>query len=355
VPPRGHDLGDEAHALRLVGLDDAAREDHVERAAQAHDARQALRAAVDQRDAEAALGEAEPAGLGGDAQVAPQRQLEPPGQAPAGDRGDRGLRRDQAGEAERAVVELQPRPEGLDRLEVGAGAEGQLAGAGQHQHAGVRVVDEALVGGGQQVGGRAVDRVAALLAIDREDGGRATALVGDRIGHGRLLVARIFGLDPDHPQRVIEHDPDVAAVPRLDAHFDPPLRVALDADHLTGSGIRERRPHRSDARPTLQLVPRERPAGTQLLVDAAQLEIVPEVHLDHGAVVTDDVDLPPVAVAPGLLRHAVGHPLHGDGLRVQRPLLVTQAKRQDHDGEGHRGNEDKQGRPAQDSILHPKA
>ena len=43
--------------------------------------------------------------LGGDAQVAPQRQLEAAGQAPARDRGDRRLGRDEAREAERPVGE----------------------------------------------------------------------------------------------------------------------------------------------------------------------------------------------------------------------------------------------------------
>ena len=76
-------------AVRLLGLEDAAGEDDVERAALADDARQALRAAVDERDAPAALGEAEPRVRVADAQVAPQRQLEPAGEAPAADRGDR--------------------------------------------------------------------------------------------------------------------------------------------------------------------------------------------------------------------------------------------------------------------------
>ena len=80
---------------------------------------------------------------------------------------------------------LEPRPEALDRLEVGAGAEGQLAGAGDHQHARLVVVDEVPVGLGQQAGGGPVDRVAALLAVDRDDRRRAAALVGDRVGHAR--------------------------------------------------------------------------------------------------------------------------------------------------------------------------
>src|SRR5919109_3826387 len=63
------DLVDESHRERLAGLDDATGEDEVERPAEADHARQPLRAAVDQRDAPAALEAAEAAGVGGDAQV----------------------------------------------------------------------------------------------------------------------------------------------------------------------------------------------------------------------------------------------------------------------------------------------
>ena len=90
-PPVLDDLGDQAHRERLGGLEDPAREDEVERAAQADDARQPLRAAVDERDAAAALGEAEREPSAAIAQVAPQRELEAAGQAPAPDRGDRRL------------------------------------------------------------------------------------------------------------------------------------------------------------------------------------------------------------------------------------------------------------------------
>ena len=111
-----------------------------ERPAQADDPRQPLGAAVDQRDAPAPLGEAEAGVLGRDPQVAPERQLEAAGQAPAGDRRDRRLRRRQAGEpigpsgrcrARRRSLARRDargrrrgrlRPLG-DRLQVGAGAE----------------------------------------------------------------------------------------------------------------------------------------------------------------------------------------------------------------------------------------
>ena len=103
----------------------------------ADDAREALRAAVDQRDAPAALGAAERGGGGGDAQVAPERELEAAGEAVAGDRGDRRLGGGEAGEAERAAGGVGV--ERLDRLQVGAGAEGCVARAGEDEHRGVIV------------------------------------------------------------------------------------------------------------------------------------------------------------------------------------------------------------------------
>ena len=64
----------------------AAGEDQVERAALADQARQAHRAAVDQRHAPAAAEDAEHRVFVGHAQVAPQRQLEPAGDGVARDR-----------------------------------------------------------------------------------------------------------------------------------------------------------------------------------------------------------------------------------------------------------------------------
>ena len=77
----GDDLGEQADRERLLRIDDASGEDQVECPAETDDARQPLRAAVDQRHAPAPLGIAEPRALGRDAQVAPQRELEPAGQA----------------------------------------------------------------------------------------------------------------------------------------------------------------------------------------------------------------------------------------------------------------------------------
>ena len=72
---------------------------------------------------------------GGDPQVAPERQLDAAGEAPAVDRGDRRLRRGEPGRAHRPVrvVDVE-----VHRLQVGAGAEGLAAGAGEDEDAGAR-------------------------------------------------------------------------------------------------------------------------------------------------------------------------------------------------------------------------
>ena len=142
-----HDLVHQPPVERLGGLDHAAGEDHLQRPAHADYPRQTLGAAVDQRDAETTLGEAELRLGGRDPQVAPQRQLEAARKAPSGDRRDRRLRGLEAGEAERPVRALvEP---GVDRrlrivagelrralgerLQVGAGAERLRALAGQDE------------------------------------------------------------------------------------------------------------------------------------------------------------------------------------------------------------------------------
>ena len=158
-----------------------AGEGQLQRAAHPDDPRQALRAAVDQRHSPAPLEQAERRVLGRDPQVAPQRDLEPAGQAPAADRGDRGLGRRHAREPHRPlwVLDLE-----VHRLQVGARAERDAAGARQHHHPRAVVGLEALQGLAQQLGGRRVDGVAALWAVDRDQRRGAGALVPDGgVGH----------------------------------------------------------------------------------------------------------------------------------------------------------------------------
>ena len=187
VLPGRHDLVHQPDAVRLVRVNGPPGEDQLERAAEADDPRQPLRAAVDQRHAPAALEQAESRALGGDAQVAPQRKLDAARQAPARDRRDRRLLRHDAGEAHRAfgVVGLERR----DRLEIGARAEGDVSGAGQDHHARVVVGLERSQRLAERLRGRPVDGVAALRAVDRHHGGAAGALVAD--GRARSSPDRI--------------------------------------------------------------------------------------------------------------------------------------------------------------------
>ena len=114
-----------------------------------------------------------------------QRQLEPAREAPAGDRGDRGLRGGLAREAERAACHL---PDAGRASSIAfRSAPAQKASS----PAPVRISDarpvvglEALEPLGEQVGGGTVDRVAALLAVDRQHRGGTAALVGHGLcGH----------------------------------------------------------------------------------------------------------------------------------------------------------------------------
>ena len=75
-------------------------------------------------------------------------------------------------------------PMRVERLQVGAGAERLLARARDDEHARAVVGDERAEGLVQRLGGRAVDRVAALRAVDGDDRGGAGALVVDQRGGG---------------------------------------------------------------------------------------------------------------------------------------------------------------------------
>ena len=128
------------------------------------------RAAVDERYAPPPAEHAEHRVARGDAQVAPQRELEPARDRVALDRGDHGLRQQHPRRSHRAVALGLNAVAAVvaDRLQVGAGAE-RAARAGEHRDV-VRVVG---VERAERVGelgrGRAIDRVAALGPVDRDD------------------------------------------------------------------------------------------------------------------------------------------------------------------------------------------
>jgi hypothetical protein len=196
--PARHDLVDEPDPLRLARVDHAAGDDQLHRDAEADDPRQPLRAAVAEADVPAPAGDAERGVLVGDAEVGPAGPLQPARVGDAVDGGDRRLV--QAGPARRAE---DPRPlsarvggsllrrDGDDDvarervLEVAAGAEGVLAGAGQHPHERGVVVAEARPGVEQLAREHRPDRVHALRPVDRDHGHRAVLLVAEMfVVHG---------------------------------------------------------------------------------------------------------------------------------------------------------------------------
>ena len=173
-------LGQQPHRERLARVDHPPREDQIQCTPESDHARQALGAAVDQRHTPAPLGVAQDGRVCRDPQVAPQRDLEPAREAVAGDRGDRGLGRSEPREAHRALLAHQTALHRTGRLQVRSGAEGELTGTGHDEHASVLVRLEAQVCLVQRGRGRAVDGVAALGPVDRDQRRRADALVPDR-------------------------------------------------------------------------------------------------------------------------------------------------------------------------------
>ncbi len=182
MPTVGNDLGQQAHPQGLLCVDDAPGEDQIERAPEAEDPRRALRAAVDQRDSPAPLGKPQARAGGGDAKVAPKRELESTREREAGDRGDGGLGGREAREPHRPLGRHQPSGERLGGLEVRAGAEGDAAGAGEHEHARPFVGLEGQEPLVQRDRGGPVHGIAPRRAVDREQRGGADALVANLVG-----------------------------------------------------------------------------------------------------------------------------------------------------------------------------
>jgi hypothetical protein len=176
LPRRGH-RGDQPDPLGLLGVDGAAGEDQVERPPEPDDPRQPLRPAVDQRHPPAALEEAEGGARRRQPQVTPERQLDPARQTPAVDRRDRRLRGGEPAEAHRPgrVLDVE-----IQRLQVGAGAEGLSPGPGEDEDAGAVVGLEPLEALAQGGRGRRVDGVPPLRPVDGQHRRRADPFVAHR-------------------------------------------------------------------------------------------------------------------------------------------------------------------------------
>ena len=168
---------------RLVGLDHPPGEDHVQRAAEADDPRQALGAAVDQRHAPAALGEAERASP----RVAMRRSHHSASSRPPARHQPRS-RRSSAWTGCRRVKPsgpsgASPRPSVSSALR---SAPAQKASSPAPVRTRTRASSSASkrsIALAQQLRRRPVDGVAALGPVDRQDSRGAVAFVSHLIGH----------------------------------------------------------------------------------------------------------------------------------------------------------------------------
>ena len=160
--------------LGLVGIDRAAGQDQLERARLADQARQALRAAIAGNEAELDLRQAEPRGGGGEAEGAGERQLEPAAEGIAVDERDRQHRqavelgKDRLPEAAPGAYRGQRAADQF--LDVGAGAERPVAGAGDQQAARIGRGDLVEAAGeiAQQREGQRVERLRPVERDERE-------------------------------------------------------------------------------------------------------------------------------------------------------------------------------------------
>jgi len=160
----------QTHAPGLLRVHRPPGEDQIHRTPEADDLWQAHRSQVDQRHPEAATEHSEDRLLGGDAQVAPESELQPSGHRVPLDRRDDRLPEPHPRRAHRTIAlradgaEL-PLGEGL---EVGAAAE-VLARTGEDRDRERRVAVELPEGGGERRGGGGIDRVPALGSVEGDD------------------------------------------------------------------------------------------------------------------------------------------------------------------------------------------
>src|SRR5438093_8301 len=154
------DVGARLGALGLARVHRPAREDQIERAAEADDRRQSHRAAVDQRQAPAAVEDAHDRILLDHAEIAPEGQLEAARDSVTRHGGDHRLGEPHARRAHRplAVRAGVPRRRRREGLEIEARAEGAV-GAPEHGDARLAVALEGAERGAQRCGRRRIHRV----------------------------------------------------------------------------------------------------------------------------------------------------------------------------------------------------
>ena len=167
------DAVDEADRQRLLGVDPAAGQAEVERAAAAHERRQAPR-----RDREAVARPAcrQPGAGRGHAEVAADRELEAAADRRPVERGEHRAR-----QLEDAGVELvqrvaHPRALVVADRRVGAAAEPPRPRRAEHDH----VLALRLDGGVQRLDERAVERVVALGAVEQQPGDSGVRVVDEQ-------------------------------------------------------------------------------------------------------------------------------------------------------------------------------
>ena len=209
---RRPDAVDEADPQRVLGTDALAGEDHLHGVAESDDHRQAHEAAVAGVEAPSRILQAELGVRRGEAHVAGERQLEPPRDGEAVDRGqDRLVDVEPARDAAEAVSGDEALPElGRRRcaegdgvgLQVRAGAEGLRAGTRQHGDARLLVGVEGAEGLDQRLVSCEVERVHLLRPVDDDQADGIVALDAD-VGHGRALLGAAVALRPRHARRTV--------------------------------------------------------------------------------------------------------------------------------------------------------
>src|SRR5580658_2151706 len=196
----GRHIFAEADAQAFLGRYFPPGEDDLERASLADDARQAHRAAVDQRHAPAPAIDAEICALRHDAEIAPEPELHAAGHGRALDRGDDGL------------VELEPRrAEGTPR-NLGAVAA-------RARHGDVELAQRILVVERADIFEIPAGAERAARAIEDRDRCRLVGVEGKKSGSERIGAGGVHGISRLGP--VVNDGPDCAVFLDSDCHRVP--------------------------------------------------------------------------------------------------------------------------------------